>query len=75
MAFKDLVRVPGGRGGGVVRMGKGFVDWNMALKTLKAIGFDGPVSFHSEYGGEPPESVADLARVDVRFINRLLKEI
>jgi sugar phosphate isomerase/epimerase len=75
MAFKDLVRVPGGRGGGVVRMGKGFVDWTTALKTLKAIGFDGPVSFHSEYGGEPPESVADLARVDVRFINRLLKEI
>jgi sugar phosphate isomerase/epimerase len=75
MAFKDLVRVPGGRGGGVVRMGKGFVDWKMALATLEKIGFDGPVSFHSEYSGEPPESVADLARVDVRFINRLLKEI
>jgi sugar phosphate isomerase/epimerase len=75
IAFKDLMRNPGDRGGRVVLMGKGFVDWKTALATLKKIGFDGPVSFHSEYGGEPWESVADLARVDVRFINRLLKEI
>jgi hypothetical protein len=45
------------------------------LKALKAIGFDGPVSFHSEYGGFPVETVIDLARIDVRFINGLLKEM
>ncbi len=75
IAFKDLMRNPGDRGGRVDRMGKGFVDWKTALKTLKAMNFDGPVSFHSEYSGEPVESVMDLARIDVRFINGLLQEI
>ncbi|HOF87006.1 MAG TPA: hypothetical protein PLZ36_02720 [Armatimonadota bacterium] len=37
------------------------------LKTLKRLGFDGPLSFHSEYGGVPVETVIDLARIDVRF--------
>ncbi len=74
MAFKDLVRFPGGRGGGVARMGKGFVDWKLTLKTLKKLNFDGPISFHSEYN-EPVETVIDLARIDVRFINALLEEL
>ena len=72
MAFKDLARSPGARGGSVVRMGKGFVDWKTAVDTLQNIGFSGPVSFHSEYSGEPVDTVIDLARVDVRFINGLL---
>ena len=72
MAFKDLARSPGARGGSVVRMGKGFVDWETAVNTLQSIGFSGPVSFHSEYSGEPVDSVIDLARIDVRFINGLL---
>ncbi len=75
IAFKDLVRRPGEGGGRVVRMGEGFVDWKTTLKTLKAINFDGPVSFHSEYSGMPVETVIDLTRIDVRFINSLLKEI
>jgi len=75
MAFKDLMRRPGDGGGRVVHMGDGFVDWKTTLKTLKALGFDGPVSFHSEYSGVPVETVIDLARVDVRFIKGLLKEI
>ncbi len=75
MAFKDMMRLPGVRGGKVIRMGEGFVDWETTLRTLKAINFDGPISFHSEYSGEPVESVIDLARIDVRFINRLLENI
>ena len=74
MAFKDLLRRPGDRGGSVIRMGEGFVDWKTTLKTLKKLNFDGPVSFHSEYR-EPIETVIDLARIDVRFINGLLKEM
>ena len=74
MAFKDLARSPGARGGSVVRMGKGFVDWKTAVDTLQTIGFSGPVSFHSEYSGEPVDTVIDLARVDVRFITRLLEK-
>ncbi len=75
MAFKDLMRSPGSRGGRVVRMGHGFVDWETTLRTLKAMHFTGPVSFHSEYSGEPVETVIDLARIDVRFINGLLKKM
>ena len=74
MAFKDLMRRPGDSGGRVVRMGTGFVDWKTTLQTLKKLNFDGPVSFHSEYN-EPVETVIDLARIDVRFINALLQDI
>ncbi len=78
MSFKDLVRVPNVRDGqrqwgvDVVRLGTGFGDWTTVLATLKAQGFDGPVSMHSEYGGEPVDSVVDLARTDLRFIRNLM---
>ena len=75
MAFKDLARSPGMRGGAVVRMGKGFVDWETAVNTLMAMDFSGPISFHSEYSGEPVESVIDLARIDVRFIRALMATV
>jgi sugar phosphate isomerase/epimerase len=75
MAFKDLMRQPRMRGGGVVRMGSGFVDWETAVRTLTEMDFTGPISFHSEYSGEPADSVIDLARIDVRFINRLREKI
>lgn len=74
IAFKDLARTPGMKGGKVVRMGKGFVDWETAIATLKSMEYAGPVSFHSEYGGEPVDSVIDLARVDVRFIRNLMNK-
>ena len=74
LAFKDLMRRPGDRGGQVVRMGKGFGDWPLLIKSLKDMRYDGAISFHSEYGGEPVETVIDLARIDVRFITALLEE-
>ena len=74
IAFKDLARSPGMRSGKVVRMGKGFVDWETTLDTLKTMEFSGPISFHSEYSGEPVDSVVDLARVDVRFIRSLMNK-
>jgi len=46
----------------------------MTVNTLQTIGYSGPVSFHSEYSGEPVNTVIDLARVDVRFINGLLEK-
>ena len=75
MAFKDLMRQPGSRGGRVVHMGHGFVDWETTLKTLAEMNYEGPISLHSEYSGEPVETVIDLARIDVRFINGLLAKI
>jgi sugar phosphate isomerase/epimerase len=59
----------------VVRLGHGFGDWPTLLRTLQDLDYDGPVSFHSEYSDEPTASVIDLARTDVRFINRLLQEV
>jgi sugar phosphate isomerase/epimerase len=81
VAFKDLVRqrfVQDGRviwKTRVVRLGQGFADYAAVLRGLERIGFDGPVSFHSEYSGEPVLSVIDLARVDVRYIRGLMQEL
>lgn len=75
ISFKDLARRPGDRSGRVVHMGHGFVDWETTLQSLNRIGFNGPISFHSEYGGEPVSTVIDLARIDVRFISRLRNEL
>ena len=81
MSFKDLMRVPRVTDSGkiwgidVVRIGHGFGDWKTALKTLQGMDYQGPVSFHSEYSGEPVDTVIDLARSDVRYINGLMAEM
>ena len=46
-------------------------DWPALLRTIDRVKFDGVVSFHSEYSGEPVETVIDLARSDVRFVTAL----
>jgi hypothetical protein len=51
------------------------VDWPLTLKTLKSMNFTGPISMHSEYGGEPVESVIDLTRIDMRYIRRVLEDV
>ena len=79
LAFKDLIRqrpfgrsVQGAPTGGTMRLGQGFGDWPALVTALKRLDFEGPVSFHSEYTGEPVETVVDLARIDVRFFNAML---
>ena len=78
LAFKDLMpqRPQGGAVQGppktsVLRLGTGLGDWPALIKTLKKIDFQGPVSFHSEYSGEVTDTVIDLCRIDVRFIEDL----
>lgn len=79
IAFKDLMRerrVQNGKASWQVRvvpLGSGFVEWETLLSTLKAMKFDGVVTMHSEYSGCPPETVIDLARIDLRFIKALLE--
>ena len=58
-----------------VRMGHGLVDWVNVLTTLQSQNFSGPVSFHAEYVGEPADSVIDLTRCDVRYVNALRAEL
>ena len=81
MAFKDMVRhrvVQDGKTAwqpDVVPLGHGLVDWRAVLEALKGLAFDGLVSMHALYGGEPAETVIDLSRIDLRFIKGLLEEI
>ncbi len=81
IAFKDLFREPRKQNGrttwqtGMARISRGFVDWPLTLKTLKSMNFTGPISMHSEYGGEPVESVIDLTRIDMRYIRRVLEDV
>ena len=78
IAFKDLMRQRIVQDGNVVwktrvvRLGHGFGDFPAVLRTLNQLDFCGPVSFHSEYSGEPVETVIDLARIDVRYIRALM---
>ena len=81
LAFKDLIRqrpfgrpIQGAPSGGTMRLGQGLGDWPALVATLKRLDFEGPVSFHSEYTGEPVETVMDLARIDVRFFNSMLEK-
>ena len=79
MAFKDLAHQRVVREGQTtwtlrtVRLGEGLVDWQAWLEGLQEMNFAGPVSFHSEYVGEPVETVIDLTRTDVRYIRGLLR--
>ena len=80
LAFKDLVRQRVIQNGNTswrtrtVRLGEGFGDWAAMKRALGQVKFDGPISFHSEYSGEPVDTVIDLARTDVRFFKGLMAE-
>lgn len=80
-AFKDVVReriVRDGKPGWqlkVVRLGQGYVDWVTLLSLIKKMNINVPISFHSEYAGEPEDTVIDLARIDVRFIRALMAKV
>jgi len=76
-ALKDLIRQPSPNGGWSIRvvpMGLGYVEWKALCQLINRNHFDGPISFHSEYGSLPPESVVDQTRIDVRFIDAMLNE-
>ena len=81
VSFKDLIKERTFEKGRAVskkrvaRLGHGFGDWSTFLKALRERDYQGVVSFHSEYSGEPVETVIDLTRADVRFIRGILKEI
>jgi sugar phosphate isomerase/epimerase len=79
VAFKDLIRHRCVENGAikwivdVVPFGQGYSDFPVAVDLLKKQGFQGPISFHCEYGRLPPESVVDQCRLDTTHITSLLK--
>ena len=77
VAAKDLAFVP--REGGdwrwrveVVPLGDGLVDWKGFIRCLKAIGFNGPFSIHSEYN-LPVEKVIEQTRRDIAFLKGIFE--
>lgn len=80
VAFKDLVRQQFIVDGqpvwriAVRPLGLGFGDLPLVVKLLREMDFGGPISFHSEYGYLPAESVVDQCRIDVRYIQGLIGE-
>ena len=81
LAFKDMIRERVVKEGEVTwaapvrKLGWGFVDWKTTLATLKSMNFSGAISMHSEYAGEPTETVIDLARADTRFVRALMATV
>ena len=77
LAFKDLLHERVVKEGertwatSVRKLGWGLVDWKTTSATLKEMNFNGPISMHSEYAGEPTATVIDLARADTRFVRGL----
>ena len=81
LSFKDLIKEQRERNGKmtwatkVVPLGTGFGDFPALLQTLKDMNYNGAISFHSEYSGETPERIVELARDDVKFIDGLLADM
>jgi len=81
LSFKDLIKEQRERNGQmgwftkVVPLGTGFGDFPALLDTLNAMNYSGSISFHSEYSGETPERIVELARDDVNYINGLLEKM
>jgi len=55
-------------------MGKGLVPWRRIFEILKYIGFEGPISLHSEYD-MPLQDIIEQTRRDLNYIKEILKSI
>jgi sugar phosphate isomerase/epimerase len=56
-----------------VPLGEGLVPWDRVFDRLDAIGFDGPVSVHSEYGNLDLEGLIDQTREDVEYLDGIVE--
>ena len=67
-------------------LGEGSVDWLRALKILISMGFEGPLSVHTEYefdeaiirqvgfADEKPSGLEDVPRADASFLRRIMEQ-
>jgi len=58
----------------VVPIGEGIVRWREFFACLRQIGFDGPISVHSEYEGLTTEQVISQTRKDLPLLKRFASE-
>lgn len=79
VAVKSFVYTSKEREGGVAwkrtlaPLRKGLVDWQAALDALRAVGYDGPLSLHSEYENVSLEELRALTRDDLNYLSRFLR--
>ena len=71
----------------MVEVGEGSVDWRRALGALLRVGFDGPLTVHTEYDFDEtivrqvgyaerrPPNVEEYAREDAEYLRGVLREL
>ena len=59
----------------VVPLSEGLVPWAEVFTYLQKIGFDGPVSFHSEYHAVTLEELINRTKQDLQYAKRVLSGI
>ena len=59
----------------VIPLSEGIVPWNEVFKYLKFIGFDGPISLHSEYDNVNLKGLIELTKRDLQYLRKVLKSI
>ncbi len=78
VAMKDMAYIRTEREGRtvwghtLVPFREGLVDWPGVLKALVRVGYDGPLSFHSEYHDVSLDELRSLTRDDLNYIRELL---
>lgn len=78
VAFKDLKRkrnADGNWGVEVLPMGLGVGNFPQVMQVLTQMNYQGPISFHCEYGTMPPESIVHQCNIDTRYIQGILDKL
>jgi sugar phosphate isomerase/epimerase len=55
----------------MIPLDEGMVPWGSVFDTLRKVGFDGPVSIHSEYGDLDLEGLLEQTEADVAYLRRV----
>jgi len=58
-----------------VPLSEGLVPWQEVFGYLKKIGFDGPISIHSEYENVDIGTLISQTKKDLDYIRRILDKI
>jgi len=81
VAIKDMVYIRKEQDGCVswprklVPLREGLVDWPETLAALSEVGYNGPLSFHSEYDDVSLDELRALTRDDLAYVRDLLDRI
>jgi len=59
----------------VIPLSEGIVPWNEVFRYLKCIGFDGPISLHSEYHNVNLKGLIELTKRDLQYLKKVLESI